>query len=482
MKNLKSHLEIIQFITGTDWTVFFLILLITLAAVLYGQHRKKKLYQASDEETNFLDLLLMGRRLTLPLFVATLVATWYGGIFGVTQIAFEKGVYNFLTQGVFWYVTYLIFAFFLVDKIRSFKAMTLPDLVGQMFGEKSRYVSAVFNFLNVVPVAYSISLGLLLQALFGGSLVFNMAIGTLFVLAYSLWGGFRAVVFSDFIQFFVMCSAVFFVVVFSVRSFGGYGYLKAHLPASHFSLLGGQSLLTTMVWGLIALSTLVDPNFYQRVFAARSSRSAKYGILISTFVWFCFDICTTLGGLYARAAIPHADSGTAYLTYAVQLLPNGMRGFVLAGIVATILSTLDSYVFTAGTTISYDLAPKKWKHKIWLNHLGVTFTGLLSIALAVGFHGNIRLVWKTLGSYSTSCLLFPILCGYVFPNKISDFQFIVASVLGMIAVSYWRLASHDSFWGMFDAIYIGVAATCFSLIAYHFIRKLKNSKASPFRE
>jgi len=46
------------------------------------------------------------------LFVGTLVATWYGGIFGVTFIAFEKGLYNFLTQGVFWYIAYLIFACF----------------------------------------------------------------------------------------------------------------------------------------------------------------------------------------------------------------------------------------------------------------------------------------------------------------------------------------------------------------------------------
>ena len=47
----------------------------------------------------------MGRKLTLPLFIATLVATWYGGIFGVAQIAFENGIYNFVTQGFFWYIS-----------------------------------------------------------------------------------------------------------------------------------------------------------------------------------------------------------------------------------------------------------------------------------------------------------------------------------------------------------------------------------------
>ena len=46
----------------------------------------------------------MGRQLTLPLFVVTMVATWYGGIFAVNEITFNYGIFNFVTQGVFWYV------------------------------------------------------------------------------------------------------------------------------------------------------------------------------------------------------------------------------------------------------------------------------------------------------------------------------------------------------------------------------------------
>jgi len=68
-----------------DWFVFFGVLLLTF---IYGQYLKKKKGNISDNnEIHFLDLFLMGRQLTLPMFVATLVATWYGGIFGVTKIA-----------------------------------------------------------------------------------------------------------------------------------------------------------------------------------------------------------------------------------------------------------------------------------------------------------------------------------------------------------------------------------------------------------
>lgn len=111
---MVSHSTLLQFLNLTDWIVFFGILVLTLICVIWGQNLKGRLSKSDQMST--VELLLMGRRLTLPLFVATLVATWYGGIFGVTALTFEKGIYNLLTQGIFWYGTYLLFAFFLVKK------------------------------------------------------------------------------------------------------------------------------------------------------------------------------------------------------------------------------------------------------------------------------------------------------------------------------------------------------------------------------
>jgi len=451
--------------------VFFGVLILTLAFVIYGQSLKKKNKHKGDENYNFLDLLLMGRQLTLPMFVATLVATWYGGIFGVTKIAFEQGIFNFVTQGFFWYIAYIIFALFIVKKVSQYQAVTLPNLIGKMFGPKSEKLSAVFNFFNVLPIAYVISLGLLIQAIFGSSMFMGMLIGTTIVILYTLYGGFRAVVFSDIVQFFVMCLGVLLVLIFSIKLFGGIGFLKANLPSTHFSPTGGVGLATTLVWGFIALSTLVDPNFYQRVFAAKSERTARNGILISTLIWFLFDICTTAGAMYARAVIPEAASDKAYLIYAVQILPNGIKGLVLAGILATILSTLDSYLFIAGTTVSYDMVPKKWKGKVSLYHLGIVFVGILAVVMGLVFDGNIKSVWKTLGSYSASCLLLPVFYGYIFPGKIKDMQFVFASILGVITVTIWRNISLPGFWQNVDELYMGIVATSLGLVVYGLVSR-----------
>ena len=459
-------------LTKVDWIVFFSILILTIAAVVYGQYRKKRQKKgASDKEIAFLDLLLMGRQLTLPMFVATLVATWYGGIFGVTKIAFEQGIFNFITQGVFWYIAYILFAFFITHKVAKYKAITLPDLVGQMFGPKAGKLSAVFNFFNVLPIAYVISLGLLIQALFGISFLQSMIIGVTVVVLYTLYGGFRAIVFSDVVQFFVMCLGVFLILAFSYKIFGGINFLKANLPTSHFSPTGGVGIATTLVWGFIALSTLVDPNFYQRVFAAKNVKVAKRGILISTIIWVLFDICTTTGAMYARAVIPEAASDKAYLIYALQILPDGIRGLVLAGILATILSTLDSYLFIAGTTVSYDMMPKKLKGKIYIHNFGIISVGIIAVLMGVVFKGNIKAVWKTLGSYSASCLLLPVLYGYIFPNKIKDYQFVFASILGVITVTIWRSIELDGFWQNVDELYMGIIATSLGLASYGIVYK-----------
>ena len=405
---MLPKLTIVSYLSAADWWVFFGVLALTLAAALYGHYRKKR------PKNKALDYLLMGRQLTLPLFVATLVATWYGGIFGVNEITFNYGIYNFVTQGFFWYIAYLIFAFFIAEKVAKYHSVTLPDLAGRMFGPKAAKVAAVFTFFYITPVAYVLSLGLFLNMAFGMSVLQGMIYGTLFVCLYTMWGGFKSVVFSDLVQFFVMCSSVLIVVLFS------------------------------------------DPSFYQRCFAAKSPQVVKKGVLISTFIWFCFDICTTAGSLYARALLPQAEPAEAYFFYAVQLLPSGLRGFFIAGILAIILSTLNSFLFIASNTLSFDLLRNRFRNIVLSNRIAMLAVGALAVGMALLFDGSFKEIWLTLGSYFSACLLMPILLGYIYPHRISDNLFVTSALCSAAAMTLWRLLPLTEFWKQFDPFYVGV--------------------------
>jgi SSS family solute:Na+ symporter len=468
---MRSDLKVSEAMGLLDWTVFTGVLLLTVGMVVYGNRRHRNV-ESTGEEADLLDLLLMGRRLTLPLFTGTLVATWYGGILSVTEYYYDVGLYGWVTQGGFWYVAYLIFAFGLVDRIRKTRARTMPDLLEKMFGPRSGKLGAWLNLFNVLPVAYVLTLGIFLDMLTGWGLPLSMLLGTGFVLAYSTVGGLRSVVFSDMVQFGVMCSAVALVIGFSLLEFGGINRLMTspNIPKGHWNPFGsGIPIGTTLVWGFVALGTLVDPNFYQRCLAAKDIRTARNGILLATLIWVVFDFCVVFGTLYARAALPGAEKSTAYLIYSVQVLPAGLRGFFLAGILATILSTLDSYLFLSGTVAAYDLAPRKYKGNVGFHHLGTIGIAVLALSLAPLFHREQNLVdiWKFFGGFSTACLLFPLMLGYTFPRFLNDGRFVSSSLggaLSMIAFYVVRsLFDLPEFWQTFEPFYFGLLGSVLGL-------------------
>ena len=463
---MKTNPVITDILSTTDYMAFILVAIGTLAFVYYGQLKKSK---SSSEKESFMDLMLLGRQLTLPMFVATLVATWYGGIFGVSKIAFNNGIFNFVTQGFFWYLTYLIFAFFIIKRISNYKAVTLPDLVGKIFGNRSSKVAAVMNILNLVPIVYTISIGALIDMVFSVGQINGMLIGMAFVFSYSFLGGFRAVVFSDIFQFFVMISSVVLVFTLSYTTFGTTPLFD--LPSHYFHPLGTFTIFDTVAWGLIALSTLVDPNFYQRCFAAKSPLIAKKGIIISTLIWIIFDLSLTFGAMYAKAIIPEANSDLAYFYYSLQLLPDGLRGFFLAGITATVLSTLDSYIFLAGSTLAYDLVPKRLQGKIYIHHLGIVTITILALSMALIFDGNIKDVWKSLGSLSSCAILLPVLFGLLFKGKLSDNGFLISSASGGFGVIYWRLSGLKDSSGI-DEIYIGILLSLLGIVGSIVFKKV----------
>ncbi len=433
-----------------DWLILIVTSGLTFIVIIYG-HRCKK-------DPSKTDYLLMGRQLTLPLFIATLTATWYGGIMGVTQIAFREGIYNFFTQGVFWYFTYIIFALVIVKKIRSYKVNTLPELVRKLYGNKSASLTAIFIFFKTLPISYAISIGLLIQLFIPVKLYVATSIGVGVVALYSATGGLRAIVYSNVVQFILMCIGLASVFIYSVCNFGGLNFLHAKLPAQHFEICGSKSISTTLVWLFIACSaTFINPAFYQRCFAARSNKTASIGILISTCIWIIFDICTTFGAMYARALIPEADPTHAYITYGIQLLPNGLRGLFIASILATILSTLDSFLFITSNTLYYDVQLFKNRSP----YLAVTITAIATIGLSFFFDGNIEKVWFLFKSYFSACLLVPILIGYFVRSSLHDNVFLMSGLCSCMAMTICNFYNTT-----FDSFYVGCIVSSFTFLLY----------------
>lgn len=385
------------------------ILIYLIAILLLGFFTKK---EADSEE----DFILGGRQLTLPAFVATLVTTWYGGILGVGEFTYLYGVSNWVVFGLPYYVFALLFAAFLAPKIRSSSFLSIPDQFYENFGKTGGILGAVYTFFMTLPAPYILMVGLLLHLISGWSLWICIILGAFFSMIYVLTGGFRAVMRTDKLQFLLMFGGFALLFVVLVSRFGGISFLKESLPASHLTWNGGNSALYILTWFFIASWTFIDPGFHQRCYAAKSPQIARKGILISVGFWFGFDFLTTSTGLYARAllASQNIDPPLSFPLLGHVYLPPLLSGLFLAGLLATIMSTVDSFSLLSAITIGYDLLSKfarQPKSSTFYLKIGLFVTAVISIALAILIPSVIEL-WMVLGNVFIPPMLLPLISCY----------------------------------------------------------------------
>ena len=359
------------------------------------------------------DYLVAGRRVTLPAFVATLVATWYGGILGVGEYSYRYGLANWVVFGVPYYIGALLFAWAFARRAREAALYTLPDLLDRSYGRGPALMGALAVFVAAAPAAYVLMLGTLFAAMTNLPLAPCVVAAAVFSLFYIQRGGLRAVVLSDQVQFVLMYAGMAVMVGFLFAQHGGLGFLARHLPVSHFSWNGGNSPQAILVWYFIALSTLVDPGFWQRAYAARDPQVARRGVLWSVAFWILFDFMTTATGMYARVLLPDLHEPVfAFPELAKLALPPVALGLFYIGMIATVMSTIDSYGFIAATTIGRDLV---WRLRREPGEERIPHYSRIGLWVACGFATVLALanasvigLWHDLGSITTPTLLLPV--------------------------------------------------------------------------
>lgn len=391
------------------------------------------------------EYLLAGRSLTTPVFVMTLVSTWYGGILGVGEFSYLYGISNWVVQGVPYYFFAILFAFLLAKRIRQTEFATIPDKLEAAYDRKTALLGSGLTFLLMSPAPYVLMIGILLQMVTGWSLAVCVCAGTGATVVYLFSGGFRADINTDIFEFFMMFAGFAVILPFCVLKFGGWEFIAGHVPAAHLTWDGGNSLQFVLVWFLIALWTLVDPSFHQRCYAAASGEVARKGILISVGFWLLFDAMTATAGLYARAAIPRMEQPVmAYPLLAELTLPPVAKGMFYVGMLATIMSTLNTLAFVSATTLGRDIVARA-RGRLgqppvlsWIRW-GLLAMAILSVALALLIPSVIRL-WYTLGTVIVPGLLVPLVSSY-FEQWKTTASFAFASMLGGWLVSLgWMIA------------------------------------------
>jgi solute:Na+ symporter, SSS family len=394
------------------------------------------------------DYLLSGRKLSLFLFVAVNVSTWYGGILGVGEFTYRYGLVSWFTQGFPYYIFAFLFALFFAKKIREASLFTIPDKLSEVYGKNVGLISAVIVFVLVSPAPYLLMTGNLLSLIFKIDLLPSLLISLMLTIVYLVRGGFRSNVYVDVFQFFVMFAGFILIVIFSGMKFGSIDFLSSSVPESHLQITGGMSPTFLIVWFLIALWTFADPGFHQRSYAAKSGSIAKWGIIISIFFWALFDFLTTTTGLFAKGVLPQLDNPVlAFPLFAEQVLPSGIKGIFYAALFATILSTQISFLFLSATTIGRDFVfrIRKDDDESGLKAytiIGLIISGVIAILLAYIIPSVIE-IWYTIGSLFIPGIILPVVSAYYPKLRIPGKIILVEMIAAFVTSTIWYFVRNE---------------------------------------
>lgn len=388
------------------------------------------------------DYLLAGRNLNLFLFVLVTVSTWYGGILGVGEFTYRYGLLSWVTQGFPYYFFAFLFAIFFAKKIRQASLFTIPDKIFEVYGKRVSLFSAVVVFILVSPAPYLLMTATLMKEIFQIDFLLALIISFILSGSYLIRGGFRSNVYVDAFQFFVMFIGFILAVVICFNSFGGMEFLYEKLPESHLKFTGNASVTFIVVWFLIALWTFADPGFHQRAYAAKNGNVAKWGIIISILFWALFDFLTTTTGLFARALFPNLEQPVmAFPFLAQKIFSPGIKGIFYAGMFATIISTLNSFLFLSATTIGrdffYRIKPNISDESLKsFTSLGIILSGIISIMISY-FIPSVVEIWYTIGSLFIPAIIPAVFSSYFQKLRIPERIMLLEMIIALLSGIFW---------------------------------------------
>ena len=403
--------------------------------------------EAQNEKATGLQYVLAGRRLTLFPFIATMVATAYGWVLGVGELYARFGISAWLFLSLPYSLATLFFALFMARKARSMGFITLTDLLQRFYGRKVANFGTLLFLVLCSPAMYLLMGAQVVDYAGGLDIGFGLLLVTGFSVLYLFGSGFEAVVRTDTLQFGWMYFG-FGLLLAATAWQQGHAPL-ARLPHNLTQWSLNYSPAYLLSWLLLAGYNLIDPNFYQRIYALESAHTARRGLLIAVGFWTLFDFLAATTALYALGlGFAESEPAYLYLRLAQSQLPAPLAAFVMVGVMAAILSTVDSFVFYSGVALGRDLLRAngylKGRPMSSVVRWAVAVTALAALALAFAYRRqtavDLFLEWHPL---AVSALLWPVLGAYVPAVRLSARMTLVQMVAAGAATAVYQVLKSD---------------------------------------
>ena len=405
-------------------------------------------------------------------------------LLGVTGMAYSTGA------SALWAVTgYTVaeaFLFFtLARRLRRFSevhdCVTLPDFFAERFGDDDGRLRMVLaGVILIFMVGYVASQftggGKAIGASFGLEPRTGVLITAAIVLGYTVVGGFLAVAVTDAIQAVFMIIGLLVVPALAISDAGGWGAVSAELMAYDPSFTDPLALAFGVWLGHvgIGLGSPGNPHIIVRYMSIDDAEQLKFAGVVGTFWNVVMGAGAVLIGLAGRVyfpeveALPLADTENLYPTLAAEHLPPVLFGIVVASIFAAIMSTADSQLLVAASTVVRDVyekvirkgEPLTQRALVILSRLVVSV--LVVVALLLGWVADELVFWLVLFAWAgLGAALGPTSILALFWKRTTRAGVFAGLVAGTLTTFVWYLtpALKDALYELIPAFAAGLVAT-----------------------
>lgn len=409
---------------------------------------------ASKKQKGIDDYYVAGRNVGAFSLMCLWMSAWIGGasVMGTSSRAYEMGITAIWYVGII-AVGIIVFAFVMVKPIKrlgdKLNNLTFPDFIENRYDSKTRAATTVTTILAYIAYTGSqfVAGASILNVLTGWSLPVCFIVTTFVIVLYTSIGGFLAVTYTDLAQMILLFGGIVLLgVPLAMHHVSTNSLSFSTLPESYFNLgtWGWPTIIALGVSTIFSFFTSMDS--YTKCFAAKDEKTARRGTLMAAACVIIIALASTYLGLTAKLVLPDlASSSNSLAALVVEIFPAGVRGLVLVGILAAIMSTGDVCVLTASANITRDIYqryinPKVEEKKLLVMSIASSFfIGILS-AIFAWFNQDIINALFIAFTINSAGLFLPTVCGLFWKRSSSKAAFL--SVLSsLIIVVIWYVGS-----------------------------------------
>jgi SSS family solute:Na+ symporter len=357
-------------LSGIDYAVFFAYIGVSLVlgfAVSRNSRRRPQDYFLGEKKLPWyvVGTSMVASDISSETFIANV------------GIAYVYGIVVATTGWNAW-IIYSIFIFVFLPYYVRTGLYTMPQFLEQRYNSKCRYLfstSLVIGYILTLLAGSLYAGGLAIEQIFevrvADDLATNIKWGIIFFAlttgTYTIYGGMKASAWTDFLQMIVMLTVGLMLPILALRKTGGLWQLaREHpqqfdlfLPTTHeqFPWTGVfTGFLTVGLW-----YTCASQHIVQRVLSAKDEWHARMGVVSAGFLRILTPLFFVLPGIAAVRLFPDLPKPDhAYLLLVKTLVPTGLKGLVLAGMAAALMSTVSTVLNSTSTLLTMDLYKKLW--------------------------------------------------------------------------------------------------------------------------